>query len=57
MPRSSALQLIRVHLKRMQKAYELGAVLASIPKLDHGNDGLIFTSMKAKYTIGTDNNM
>ena len=41
----------------MQKAYELGAVLASVPKLDHGNDGLIFTSMKAKYTIGTDNNM
>ena len=47
-----------VKLKNMQNAYELGTVLESvIPKLSHGNDGLIFTSCDAEYSIGTDYNM
>lgn len=47
-----------VKLKDMKHAYHLKSVLAeAIPKLQHGNDGLIFTAMDTGYIIGTDNNI
>lgn len=45
----------RVTFKEMQFGYGIEMMFSEvIPKLNHGNDGLIFTSLKAKYTSGTD---
>ena len=47
-----------VQLKEMKHAYHLKSVLKEvIPKLKHGNDGLIFTAMDTGYHMGTDNNI
>ncbi|KAA1106111.1 Dcp1p-Dcp2p decapping enzyme complex alpha subunit [Puccinia graminis f. sp. tritici] len=44
-----------VQLKTMELAYGIDKVLHyDLPKLTHGNDGLIFTSATAPYRIGTD---
>ncbi|KAH9466871.1 hypothetical protein MJO28_000519 [Puccinia striiformis f. sp. tritici] len=44
-----------VQLKSMELAYGIDKVLNhDLPKLTHGNDGLIFTSATAPYRIGTD---
>lgn len=40
-------------LKRMEFAYGMDKVWASIPQLWHDNDGLIFTAVHSQYTIGT----
>lgn len=45
----------RVDFKYMQLSYGIEMMYRDIiPKLRHGNDGLIFTSQKAPYTSGTD---
>jgi hypothetical protein len=47
-----------VKLKPVERAYGIEAVfLDHVPKLEHGNDGLIFTSAEAPYTPGTDPKM
>ena len=39
----------------MELAYGIEAVFRDhLPSLEHGNDGLIFTSAEAPYTMGTD---
>ncbi|BFZ54859.1 Dcp1p-Dcp2p decapping enzyme complex alpha subunit [Savitreella phatthalungensis] len=44
-----------VKFKKMELAYAIGMMFDSIiPKLLHGNDGLIFTSLDAPYRTGTD---
>lgn len=48
----------RVKLKTMELAYGIQAVFKDhLPKLQHGNDGLIFTGAEAPYTAGTDQRM
>ena len=47
-----------VKLKTMELAYGIDKVLHhDLPKLTHGNDGLIFTSATAPYRMGTDPKM
>lgn len=47
-----------VKLKPMELAYGIQAVFKEhLPKLQHGNDGLIFTGAEAPYTVGTDRRM
>jgi mRNA guanylyltransferase len=42
----------------MQLAYGIEMMFRDIlPKLGHGNDGLIFTSLDAEYVCGTDEHM
>lgn len=41
----------------MQLAYSLEAVLAEMPKLQHGTDGLIYTAVNSKYIPQTDDGM
>lgn len=48
----------RVILKKQELSYGIEAVFRDhVPKLLHGNDGLIFTSAEAPYTPGTDRKM
>lgn len=48
----------RVVLKKQELSYGIEAVFRDhVPKLLHGNDGLIFTSAEAPYTPGTDPKM
>lgn len=48
----------RVKLKPMELAYGIQAVFKDhLPRLQHGNDGLIFTGAEAPYTSGTDKRM
>ncbi len=45
----------KVEFKKMEFAYAIVMMYKEIiPNLHHGNDGLIFTSMNAPYTCGTD---
>merc|ERR1711939_512967 len=45
----------QVKLKPMELAYGIQAVFKEhLPRLQHGNDGLIFTGAEAPYTPGTD---
>lgn len=45
----------QVKLKPMELAYGIQAVFRDhLPRLQHGNDGLIFTGAEAPYTSGTD---
>ncbi|KAG0164767.1 Dcp1p-Dcp2p decapping enzyme complex alpha subunit [Apophysomyces sp. BC1034] len=47
-----------VEFKEQQFTYHLDTVFNHIiPKLKHGNDGLIFTSVNAAYALGTSNKM
>jgi mRNA guanylyltransferase len=42
----------------MEKAYGIEAVFKEhLPQLEHGSDGLIFTSAVGGYVIGTDPKM
>ena len=42
----------------MEKAYGIEAVFRDhLPNLQHGNDGLIFTSAVGPYVMGTDEKM
>ncbi|GAA5884427.1 hypothetical protein JCM16303_005075 [Sporobolomyces ruberrimus] len=48
-------QPFEVVLKKQELAYGIEAVFRDhVPKLMHGNDGLIFTSAESPYTPGTD---
>ncbi|GAA5884757.1 hypothetical protein JCM6882_005380 [Rhodosporidiobolus microsporus] len=50
-----AQQPFEVVLKKQELSYGIEAVFRDhVPKLMHGNDGLIFTSAEAPYTPGTD---
>ncbi|GAA5969909.1 hypothetical protein JCM11641_008081 [Rhodosporidiobolus odoratus] len=50
-----AQQPFEVILKKQELSYGIEAVFRQhVPKLLHGNDGLIFTSAEAPYTPGTD---
>ncbi|GAA5843155.1 hypothetical protein JCM11251_003947 [Rhodosporidiobolus azoricus] len=50
-----AQQPFEVILKKQELSYGIEAVFRDhVPKLLHGNDGLIFTSAEAPYTPGTD---
>lgn len=45
-------------IKKMEKAYGIEAVLKEhMPALQHGSDGLIFTSAVGPYVMGTDERM
>lgn len=47
-------QHFEVRMKNMQRSYASAAVLEQeVPKLHHGNDGLIFTPVYAGYICGT----
>ena len=47
-----------MELKVQELAYGIDAVFkVHLPRLRHGNDGLIFTSAEAPYTSGTDYKM
>jgi mRNA guanylyltransferase len=42
----------------MERAYAIEKVLLEdLPKLKHGNDGLIFTCAESGYVVGTDERM
>jgi len=48
----------RVEDKSMQFAYGIDMMFREIlPRLAHGNDGLIFTALAAEYICGTDPHM
>ncbi|CCG84856.1 protein of unknown function [Taphrina deformans PYCC 5710] len=48
----------QVEFKYMQLSYGIEMMYREIiPKLNHGNDGLVFTSQKAPYTSGTDESL
>ncbi|GAA6031695.1 hypothetical protein JCM8097_001939 [Rhodosporidiobolus ruineniae] len=50
-----AQQPFEVVLKKQELSYGIEAVFREhVPKLQHGNDGLIFTSAEAPYSPGTD---
>ncbi|KAK4702619.1 mRNA guanylyltransferase, partial [Phenoliferia sp. Uapishka_3] len=54
-PEMSLLQPFEVKLKKQELSYGIEDVFkVHLPKLKHGNDGLIFTSAEAPYTPGTD---
>lgn len=53
-PQMAANAPFQLILKPMQLAYSLEAVLAEIPKLQHGTDGLIYTAVNSKYIPQTD---
>jgi hypothetical protein len=48
---------IRLMLKPMQLAYALEVVLAQVPTLQHGTDGLIYTAVNSQYIPQTDEGM
>jgi hypothetical protein len=49
---------VRVEDKSMQFAYGIDMMFRDIlPRLAHGNDGLIFTSLSGEYVCGTDPHM
>ncbi|KAJ3048706.1 Dcp1p-Dcp2p decapping enzyme complex alpha subunit, partial [Rhizophlyctis rosea] len=43
----------RIELKKQQRSYGMKLVLAEVPHLKHGNDGLIFTPVRTPYAPGT----
>ncbi|KAL8287061.1 hypothetical protein RQP46_004067 [Phenoliferia psychrophenolica] len=54
-PDIAELQPFEVKLKTQELSYGIEDVFkVHLPKLQHGNDGLIFTSAEAPYTPGTD---
>ncbi|KAG0147952.1 hypothetical protein CROQUDRAFT_42075 [Cronartium quercuum f. sp. fusiforme G11] len=54
-PRQREIMPFEIKLKSMELAYGIEKVLRiDLPKLTHGNDGLIFTSACSPYRIGTD---
>lgn len=45
-------------VKKMELGYGSPMVLKeTVPRLEHGNDGLIFTCITSGYTFGTDEKM
>ncbi|GAA98631.1 uncharacterized protein L969DRAFT_24551 [Mixia osmundae IAM 14324] len=54
-PQMLARQPFEIKLKPQELAYGIEAVFKNhLPKLQHGNDGLIFTCAESAYTPGTD---
>eukprot|EP00158_Paraphelidium_tribonemae_P003396 Partr_v1_DN26094_c0_g1_i1_m400 putative Second step of mRNA capping. Transfer of the GMP moiety of GTP to the 5'-end of RNA via an enzyme-GMP covalent reaction intermediate (By similarity) len=47
------IQVMSVEMKKMELAYGMDRVWASVAELKHENDGLIFTSEQAPYALGT----
>lgn len=47
-----------MRLKKMERSYAVEAVIKDvIPRLEHGNDGLIYTCAESGYVAGTDPRM
>lgn len=46
-----------IQVKEVNFSYSIDKVFLDIPNLQHGNDGLIYTSVSTKYVPGTDRNM
>ncbi|KDQ12255.1 hypothetical protein BOTBODRAFT_56833 [Botryobasidium botryosum FD-172 SS1] len=54
-PNAAALRPFDIRLKTMERAYAIEKVLKEdLPKLQHGNDGLIYTCAETPYVVGTD---
>lgn len=54
-PEAVAEQPFHIMAKKMEKAYGIEMMLKDVlPKLPHGNDGLIFTCRTSPYVTGTD---
>ncbi|KLO18624.1 mRNA capping enzyme, alpha subunit [Schizopora paradoxa] len=54
-PRMADAQPFDIKVKTMTLSYGVDKVFnEDIPKLQHGNDGLIYTCMTSPYTVGTD---
>jgi len=50
--------VLRLEFKRMEFSYAIEMIFRDIlPKLPHGNDGLIFTCRTSPYMFGTDQNI
>ncbi|TLS22766.1 uncharacterized protein PpBr36_06054 [Pyricularia pennisetigena] len=57
-PDEQQFQAFRVELKDMQVSYGLEMMFRQVlPKLRHGNDGLIFTCRNSSYVFGTDDHI
>ncbi|KAL1693326.1 mRNA capping enzyme, catalytic domain-containing protein [Schizophyllum commune] len=57
-PEMVNLQPFHIQVKKMHAAYQVSQVFdEDIPKLQHGNDGLIYTKVEAPYTPNTDRNI
>lgn len=49
---------LRISVKNMKLSYGVKQVFdEDIPKLMHGNDGLIYTCLQSPYVVGTDRKM
>lgn len=44
----------QIAVKEMRPSYHVASVLSSLPSLEHGSDGLIFTPVPTPYVMGTD---
>ncbi|KAG8827120.1 Dcp1p-Dcp2p decapping enzyme complex alpha subunit [Serendipita sp. 401] len=53
-PNMAAQAPFQLKLKPMELSYHLDTVLAKLPELQHGTDGLIYTAVKSKYIPQTD---
>ena len=57
-PEELRFQAFKVEMKEMQVAYGIEMMFREVlPKLKHGNDGLIFTCRNSEYRHGTDPNI
>ncbi|KAL1882772.1 hypothetical protein VTK73DRAFT_897 [Phialemonium thermophilum] len=57
-PEELRYQAFKVEMKEMQVAYGIEMMFREVlPKLKHGNDGLIFTCRNSEYRHGTDQNI
>jgi mRNA guanylyltransferase len=49
---------ISIRVKQMELSYHVEKVIREdIPRLKHGNDGLIYTCAESPYVVGTDQRM
>ena len=54
-PEEKEEQPFEVVVKKMEKAYGIEMMFRDVlPKLQHGNDGLVFTCRTSQYVVGTD---
>ncbi|KXN91505.1 mRNA-capping enzyme subunit alpha [Leucoagaricus sp. SymC.cos] len=56
-PHMAEQQPFSILVKQTNLSYHARAVFDSIPSLQHGNDGLIYTCVSTRYIPGTDNNI
>jgi len=56
-PHMAERQPFDIQVKEVMCSYSIDKVFLDIPKLQHGNDGLIYTSVSTEYIPGTDRNI